>query len=122
MHLVPRALEDVGSVRPSAPPPRAQERRSQVAGLTLVNERQLAPSNELLARLTWEPAPRQLHSTQCNPHEGVARNIVLIILWLLGLVTSYTMSGFVHVLIVIAVVLILVRLVSGRSWRLGSSR
>jgi len=35
-------------------------------------------------------------------------------LWLLGLVTSYTMSGFVHVLVVIAVILILVRLVRGR--------
>jgi hypothetical protein len=40
--------------------------------------------------------------------------IVLILLWLLGLVTSYTMSGFVHVLLVIAVVLVLVRLISGR--------
>ena len=40
--------------------------------------------------------------------------VVLILLWLLGLVTSYTISGFVHILLVIAVVLILVRIIQGR--------
>jgi len=41
--------------------------------------------------------------------------VVLVVLWLLGLVTSYTMGGFVHVLLVIAVIIILVRVISGRS-------
>jgi hypothetical protein len=41
--------------------------------------------------------------------------VVLIILWLLGLVTSTTMGGFIHVLLVIAVVLVLIRLITGRS-------
>ena len=40
--------------------------------------------------------------------------VVLIILWALGLVTSYTMGGFVHVLLVIAVVVVLLRVISGR--------
>lgn len=40
--------------------------------------------------------------------------VVLIVLWLLGLVSSYTMGGIIHVLLVIAVVLILVRIISGR--------
>jgi len=40
--------------------------------------------------------------------------IILLVLWLLGLVTSTTMGGFVHILLVIAVVMILVRLVQGR--------
>lgn len=40
--------------------------------------------------------------------------VVLIVLWLLGLITSYTMGGFIHVLLVIAVVLILVRVIRGR--------
>ena len=40
--------------------------------------------------------------------------VVLILLWLLGLVSAYTMSGFIHVLLVIAVILILVRIISGR--------
>jgi len=40
--------------------------------------------------------------------------IVLLVLWLLGLVTSSTMGGFIHVLLVIAVVMVLVNLISGR--------
>ena len=40
--------------------------------------------------------------------------VVLIILWLLGLVTSYTLGGFIHILIVIAVVVVLLRIISGR--------
>ncbi|HEY5293820.1 MAG TPA: lmo0937 family membrane protein [Burkholderiales bacterium] len=41
--------------------------------------------------------------------------VVLIILWLLGLVTSVTMGGFIHVLLVIAIVVVLLRVISGRS-------
>jgi len=41
--------------------------------------------------------------------------VVLVILWLLGLVTSYTLGGFIHILLVIAVIMILVNLISGRS-------
>jgi hypothetical protein len=40
--------------------------------------------------------------------------VVLLILWALGLVTSVTMGGFVHVLLVIAVVVVLLRVISGR--------
>ncbi len=40
--------------------------------------------------------------------------VVLIILWLLGLVTSYTMGGFIHILLVVAIVMVLVNLISGR--------
>jgi hypothetical protein len=40
--------------------------------------------------------------------------VVLLVLWLLGLVTSYTMGGFIHILVVIAVVMVLVNLISGR--------
>ncbi len=40
--------------------------------------------------------------------------VVLIILWLLGLVTSYTMGGLIHVLLVIAIVVVLLRIISGR--------
>ena len=41
--------------------------------------------------------------------------VVLLILWALGLVSAYNMGGFIHVLLVIAVVVILLRLISGRS-------
>ena len=40
--------------------------------------------------------------------------VVLLILWLLGLVTSYTLGGFIHILLVVAVVMVLVNLISGR--------
>jgi hypothetical protein len=40
--------------------------------------------------------------------------IVLVVLWLLGFVSSYTMGGFIHVLLVIAVVVILIRVLQGR--------
>jgi hypothetical protein len=40
--------------------------------------------------------------------------VVLIVLWLLGMVSSYTMGGFIHILLVIAIIMILVNLISGR--------
>ncbi|MES2127982.1 MAG: lmo0937 family membrane protein [Pseudomonadota bacterium] len=40
--------------------------------------------------------------------------VVLIMLWLLGLVTSYTIGGFIHILLVVAVIMVLLRLISGR--------
>ena len=40
--------------------------------------------------------------------------VVLLILWLLGLVTSYTLGGLIHVLLVIAIVVVLLRVISGR--------
>jgi hypothetical protein len=41
--------------------------------------------------------------------------VVLIVLWLLGMVTTYTMGGFIHILLVIAVIVVLLRVISGRS-------
>ncbi|MDO8306622.1 lmo0937 family membrane protein [Herminiimonas sp.] len=40
--------------------------------------------------------------------------VVLVILWLVGLVSSYTIGGFIHILLVIAIVIILLRIISGR--------
>jgi hypothetical protein len=41
--------------------------------------------------------------------------IILLILWLLGMVSSYTLGGFIHLLLVIAVIVMLVRIIRGRS-------
>jgi hypothetical protein len=41
--------------------------------------------------------------------------VILIILWLLGVVTAYTLGGFIHILLVIALILILVRLIQGKN-------
>lgn len=40
--------------------------------------------------------------------------VVLLVLWFLGFVTSYTMGGFIHLLLVVAIVMVLVRVISGR--------
>jgi len=40
--------------------------------------------------------------------------VLLIILWLLGMVSSYTMGGFIHILLIVAIVVILVRVIQGR--------
>jgi hypothetical protein len=40
--------------------------------------------------------------------------VILIVLWLLGFVTSYTMGGFIHVLLVIAVIVIVIQIIQGR--------
>lgn len=55
--------------------------------------------------------------------------VILLVLWLLGLVSSYTMGGWIHVLLVIAIVVVLIRVIQGRKpvdesprvqWRLSS--
>jgi hypothetical protein len=40
--------------------------------------------------------------------------VILLVLWLLGMVSSYTMGGMVHILLVVAVIILVVRLLSGR--------
>jgi hypothetical protein len=40
---------------------------------------------------------------------------ILLVLWLLGLVTSYTLGGFIHILLVVAVIMVLIRLIQGRN-------
>ena len=40
--------------------------------------------------------------------------VVLVVMWLLGMITSYTMSGFIHILLVVALVVVLVRVIQGR--------
>ena len=41
--------------------------------------------------------------------------VILLVLWLLGLVSSYTLGGFIHILLVLAVIVLVINLVSGRS-------
>jgi hypothetical protein len=40
--------------------------------------------------------------------------VILLILWLLGLVSGYTMGGFIHILLIVAIAVVLIRLISGR--------
>jgi hypothetical protein len=41
--------------------------------------------------------------------------VILVVLWLLGLVTSYTLGGFIHILLVVAIVAVLLRVINGRT-------
>jgi hypothetical protein len=41
--------------------------------------------------------------------------VILVVLWLLGMVSSYTLGGFIHILLVLAVVVVLIRIIQGRS-------
>ena len=41
--------------------------------------------------------------------------VILLVLWALGIVTAYTMSGFIHILLVAAIVIVLIRVIQGRS-------
>jgi hypothetical protein len=41
--------------------------------------------------------------------------VILLVLWLLGMVSSYTMGGFIHILLVLAIVAVIIRLIQGRS-------
>jgi hypothetical protein len=41
--------------------------------------------------------------------------VLLVILWLLGMITSYTLSGFIHILLVLAVIAVLIRVIQGRN-------
>ena len=40
--------------------------------------------------------------------------VILVLMWLLGMITSYTISGFIHILLVVALVVVLVRIIQGR--------
>ncbi|MCC6393204.1 MAG: lmo0937 family membrane protein [Bryobacterales bacterium] len=41
--------------------------------------------------------------------------VILVVMWLLGLVTSYTLSGFIHILLFLAIVVVLIRIIQGRN-------
>ena len=41
--------------------------------------------------------------------------VLLVVLWLLGVVTSYTLGGFIHILLIVAIAMILIRIIQGRS-------
>ena len=57
---------------------------------------------------------RQLTASYGEAHMLESIAIILIILWVLGLVSSYTIGGFIHILLVIAVIVIILRVIQGR--------
>jgi hypothetical protein len=66
----------------------------------------------------WHLALLQLKAIRCFARGGTVMLwtilVILLVLWLLGMVTSYTMGGLIHLLLVVAVIILIIRLVSGR--------
>src|SRR6185295_7716551 len=77
-----------------------------------------ALAHRLLTRWGCEPdhtgSPRRQPAVEGRLHMLETIAVILLVLWLLGLVSGYTMGNFIYILLVIAIVLILVRLISGR--------
>jgi hypothetical protein len=80
----------------------------------------LRPSSGLSRQACLEPRPNGA-DTPVTAHVNARRQVmlwtiavVLLILWLLGLVTSYTMGGFIHILLVVAIIIVLIRVIQGR--------
>ena len=68
-------------------------------------------------RLTLRTMGRQIfNSTDYGKRRKMLETIaiILVILWVLGFVSSYTMGGFIHILLVVAIVVILIRVIQGR--------
>jgi hypothetical protein len=68
----------------------------------------------LVATSVWRQAQRSLSERRKSPVLYTIA-VILLVLWLLGMVSGYTIGAFIHVLLVIAIVLFLVQLISGRS-------
>jgi hypothetical protein len=68
---------------------------------------------------TSQRAARQLRHGGCSS-QARRKNmlwtifVILLVLWLLGMVTSYTLGGFIHILLVVAIVVVLIRVIQGR--------
>ncbi len=69
------------------------------------------------AQVDSQPVPRSstIAAGSKGAHVLSTLLIVLIVLWLLGVVTSYTMGGLIHILLVIAIVVVLLRVIQGRN-------
>jgi Flp pilus assembly protein TadB len=76
----------------------------------------LLTSPENQPKITHARTRHSSCSSQAGTEDGMLETIaiILIVLWLLGMVSGYTLGNFIYVLLVIAIVLFLVRLVSGR--------
>ena len=70
-----------------------------------------------MSRKKRKQSEKERQATKASTKENVMLwtiAIVLVLLWALGLVSSYTLGGFIHILLVLAVVVVLIRLISGR--------
>jgi hypothetical protein len=73
-------------------------------------------ANQIIASISAARTPHTKHN-QTQPKRNIMLwtiFVILLVLWLLGLVSSYTLGGFIHILLVIAVVVLIINLIQGR--------
>jgi hypothetical protein len=78
--------------------------------------RPVRPEAELRRNLLRHSIPGRRHQSVSTGYKPMLYTLalVLIIAWLLGLISSYTMGGFINILLVVAIIMILVRIIQGR--------
>ena len=76
------------------------------------NAQRISPSRETMGQLNEAVVPATIKGKNVMLYTIA---VILVILWLLGLVTSYTLGGFIHILLVVAIIAILLRVINGRT-------
>ena len=76
------------------------------------NAQRISPSRETMGQLNEAVVPATTKGKNIMLYTIA---VILVILWLLGLVTSYTLGGFIHILLVVAIIAILLRVINGRT-------
>ncbi len=76
------------------------------------NAQRILPSRETMGPLNEAVVPATIKGKSIMLYTIA---VILVILWLLGLVTSYTLGGFIHILLVVAIIAILLRVINGRT-------
>ncbi len=76
------------------------------------NAQRILPSRETMGQLNEAVVPATIKGKNVMLYTIA---VILVILWLLGLVTSYTLGGFIHILLVVAIIAILLRVINGRT-------
>ncbi len=76
------------------------------------NAQRIFPSRETMGQLNEAVVPATIKGKNVMLYTIA---VILVILWLLGLVTSYTLGGFIHILLVVAIIAILLRVINGRT-------
>ena len=76
------------------------------------NAQRISPSRETMGQFNEAVVPATTKGKNIMLYTIA---VILVILWLLGLVTSYTLGGFIHILLVVAIIAILLRVINGRT-------
>jgi hypothetical protein len=77
------------------------------------NAQRISPLKSTIGASMWPPRGRSQKARRSPMLYTIA--VILVVLWLLGLATAYTLGGFIHILLVIAIIAVLLRVINGRT-------